>query len=331
MFFGLLNKQAAGDDEARIDRALRPLSFDTFVGQKDLVQKLKIAIQAANARKDPVDHILVFGPPGLGKTTIAQIVANECQTGYKHINAPSIKTTADILEILTKLKSRDVLFIDEIHALEKKTEETLYSAMEDFKITIKLGNKDHVTVPIQPFCLIGATTNPGRMAAPLRDRFGLHYTMDFYSPEELSEIVGHNIPKLDLNIDDPTAILNIARRSRGTPRIANRLLRRVRDFAQLNSNSMVTNDVVEKALSLEGIDQYGLTKSDKRYLSAIYGVYGCGPVGLQAIAATIGEDTSTVENYIEGYLIRLGFIARTKTGRLLTSQGMEYIVGSNNP
>lgn len=322
-FLGLLggNKEV----EETVNRALRPEDFDSYIGQGDLTKKLKICIEAANEREEPVDHILLSGPPGLGKTTIAQIVAKTSGTKYKQIAAPALKNTVDILDILTKLEPRDILFLDEIHALSRSIEETIYSAMEDYAVSIKLGNKEITQISVNPFCLVGATTHPGKMSQPMRDRFGISYNMQFYSDEELAQIVAANIAKLDLRCESEQAILNIASRSRGTPRTANRLLRRVRDYAQLKNNNIVDNDVVNKALEIEGVDPQGLLDSDKKYISTIYRVYACGPVGVSAMAATMGEDPSTVSEFIEPFLVRKEYIARTKSGRVLTKKGMDAI------
>ncbi len=328
MIDGLLEARLKGNDEVDLDRALRPESFKDYIGQKDLINKLDICIEAAIQRNEPMDHILLFGPPGLGKTTIANIISKESFSGFRSVNAPSIKSTADLLEILTKLKNRDVLFIDEIHSLDKRIAELLYSAMEDFKVEIKLGNKEIVPIRIQPFCLIGATTAPGKISPPLRDRFGIIYTMQFYAPEELAVIVEANANKLKLEVTEPDALINLANRSRGTPRIANRLLRRVRDFAQVKNNNVLNNDCVNEAMALEGIDDIGISEADRKYLQAIYKVYNCGPVGVEAISATMGEDRSTVEGFIEPFLVRQQFIARSKSGRLLTGKGMEYYVNT---
>lgn len=259
------------------NRALRPHDFNDYIGQGELLDKLRIAIQAANEREDPLDHLLLTGPPGLGKTSIAYVIANECGVPIRTIMAPSLKNTADLLEILVKLDDRGILFIDEIHALNKKTEESLYSAMEDFLVSQKLQNKEYLDIPLRPFCLIGATTCPGKIAAPLRDRFGIHYGMSFYTDNELMIIISANAKKLKLNIKDENALMLLATKSRGTPRIANRLLRRVRDFAQVQNNNVVNIDSVSEALRLEGIDGNGLTKMDRRYMYILFKIFSGGP------------------------------------------------------
>lgn len=322
---GLLGRQPI-DDGDKLDRALRPHSFDDYIGQQDLIRKIKISIQAAIEREDPVDHILLNGPPGLGKTTIANVIANESKSHFRAVNAPSIKGVPDIIELLTKTPKRGVLFIDEIHALNRSMEEILYSAMEDYSIDVKLGNREIVKIGINPFCLIGATTHPGKMSPPLRDRFGINYTMQFYKDEELATIIQANAKKLGLEFNGEEAVFDLAARSRGVPRVANRLLRRIRDFAQVNTGMAVDTTVVHDAMELEGVDEHGLTKADRDYLYAVYKVYNCGPVGLTAIAATIGEDKTTIEDFVEPFLVRRGFIARTKKGRELAKKGMEYVV-----
>lgn len=327
MFETLLNKVLQSPKEdVTIDRVLRPQSFNDYVGQSELINKLKIAIAAAFERNEPPDHILLYGPPGLGKTTIAIVIANECNKEPIIVAAPSLKSVADLVGILSKLKQNDILFIDEIHSLDRKIEEVLYSAIEDFYVSIKLGNKELTKLPISPFCLIGATTNPGKMSAPLRDRFGIIYTMKFYNDDELCSIIAANIKKLNVRVDSEESIVNLAKRSRGTPRIANRLLRRARDYSQLNNKNIISNEMVEKSMSLEGIDEFGLTLVDKKYLAILYGTYNCGPCGIQPLAASCAEDQSTISDFIEPFLMRKGFVARSLRGRILTADGMRYVV-----
>jgi Holliday junction DNA helicase RuvB len=329
MLLGLLDTKLEKDDK-KIDRALRPQTFDDYIGQAELIKKLKVAIEAANQREEAVDHMLFTGGPGLGKTTIASILASECKAGFRSVMGPSIKNVADMLSILSKLKKRDILFIDECHRIDKRAEECLYTAMEDYSIDVKLKNDEIMKIPIQPFCLVGATSLPGKMSAPLRDRFGISYHMEYYNVQELAIIISANARKLDIKIEEDDAIINMASRSRGIPRIANRVLRRVRDYSQVKNNNVVNNEVVDEALKLEGIDKLGLTESDRKYISVLFHTYNCGPCGAAALAASIGEDISTVVEFIEPYLVRIGFIARQKTGRVLTGEGMRYVLENQN-
>lgn len=313
------------NEDDRLDRALRPQSFEDYVGQEELKGRLAIAIEAAKERDEPTDHILLYGPAGLGKTTIANIIAKEAEANCKTVVATSIKSQSDIIELLTKLQHRDILFLDEIHALDRKVEETLYSAMEDYKINVKMGNKQIVSINTHPFCLIGATTMPGRLSPPLRDRFGIVYTMQPYTDSELEFIISANCNKLKLDVNDDESIINLAKRCRGVPRIANRLLRRVRDYAQIKNNNQVTEDVVEASMDLEGVDENGLNNIDHKFLYVMLNVYNGGPVGVQAVAATMGVDRTTIEDYIEPYLVRKEMIVRSKQGRMLTQKGMDYV------
>lgn len=325
MLMGLFdNKHKIEEDRA--DRALRPTNISEYIGQNDLINILDIAISAANERKDPVEHILLSGPPGLGKTTIANIISRICGSSYYSVSAPSIRSLHDLISLLIKLRDRDVLFIDEIHSINIKLEEMLYSAMEDYTISVKLPNNSINEIPLRRFCLIGATTKPGVIDQPLRDRFGIMYNMQFYSSDELSEIIYRNCKKLKLNVVDEESVSMISVRSRGTPRIANRLLRRVRDFAQVRNNGSIDKNAVSSAMDIEGVDEIGLTKIDKRYLDTIFRIYNCGPCGIEPIAASCGEDKSTISDYIEPYLVRIGFVARTPRGRILTTEGMNYVI-----
>lgn len=324
MLEGLLSRD--NTISQKLDRSLRPSSFDEYIGQNELIKKVKIAIQAANERDEPLAHILLFSGPGLGKSTMGQLIAKECGSSFKCITATSLRSMSDLLEILCKLEHKDIFFLDEIHALHQKMEESIYSAIEDFHIDIKLNNSEIVRIDLEPFCLIGATTQPGKVSAPLRDRFGITYSMCYYSIDELCQILENNVKKLQLNIVEKETIRNIASRSRGVPRIANRLLHRVRDYAQVKNNKQVTNHIVNKALELEGIDQLGFTKSDISYLTTLYKVYGTGPCGLGPIAASSGQDEQTIREFIEPYLVRMKYVARKPRGRVLTGKGMAYLI-----
>lgn len=305
-------------------KSLRPSNLDGFIGQVSLIEKLKLAMEAAKKRKEPVDHILLAGPPGLGKTSIAYILSNQSEHKPTIVSAPMITKVADLLEILTKLEPNSVLFVDEFHRFNIKVEEFLHSAMEDFHVHIK--RKDaQVTIPISPFSLIGATTQAGKIASPVRDRFGIVHTMKFYEVDELTQIIEANADKIKVKIGDKVSVGSIAMRSRGTPRIANRLLRRVRDYAQVYNNNKIDSKIVDKSLELEGIDKFGLTELDRDYLRVLVDVYLGGPVGVEALAASIGEDKNTVAEQVEPYLMRVGFLARTKRGRELTQPGEDYV------
>jgi len=308
------------------ERALRPSTLEDYIGQEELKQKLKIAIEAAKERTEALDHILLTGPPGLGKSSFASVIAKECDSRCYLIHAPAVKSEADLLEVLMKVQPRDVVFLDECQSLSAKVQENIYNAMEDYKVSMKMGNKQLQEMPVNPFCLIGATTHPGKMTQPFRDRFGIHYSMQFYDVDELATIVKVNSKKLEVGLDpeDETS-LNIAKRSRGTPRVANRLLRRCRDYAQLNNNNIITNNMVDETMSLEGIDENGFTQLDRTYIEKLFSVYKCGPCGIQPIDASCGEDTTTISEFIEPFLIRQEIIARTQRGRVLTPKGADYI------
>jgi Holliday junction DNA helicase RuvB len=310
-------------DEEAAWYSLRPGSLDEYIGQRELKERLRIAIEAARGRGEPLDHLLLHGPPGLGKTTLAFVVAREMGASLHTTSGPALARPADLVGMLTQLQSGDVLFIDEIHRLPVAVEEFVYPAMEDRRIDIAVDSGLHgktVTVTLQPFTMVGATTRAGLLSAPLRSRFGLTQTLAYYPEDELLEIVGRSASLLGLSAEH-AAMRAIAARSRGTPRIANRLLRRVRDFAQVRSAGAITTQAVDQALALEGVDHRGLDELDRRYLSVVRRTYKGGPVGIEAIAATMGEDAGTLEDVVEPYLLQLGLLARTRRGRELTEGG----------
>jgi Holliday junction DNA helicase RuvB len=313
-------------DDEKIDRALRPKCFDDYIGQQSLKDKLKIAIKAAKARNEPLCSCLIHGPSGRGKSTIANIIASEYGSDCKTVMAPAIKTTADLLDILTKNKPNSFLFIDEIHALPLKLEESIYSAIEDFKVSIRVANKEIVHIKIKPFCLLAATTELGRISEPLRNRFGIIHPLEDYTNDEMSLIIEASIAKLKLKIDNKSIYYEIAKRSRGTPRLANRLIYRLRDYAQILNNNIINQNVLETVMSLEGIDSNGLTNADIKYLKSLYKNFNAGPAGLVSIASSINEDQAIVENTIEPLLLKNGLIIKTKSGRMLTKEGLEYVL-----
>ncbi len=309
------------------DPALRPQSFDEFVGQKRVVENLRVYVRAALDRGDALDHVLLAGPPGLGKTTLAHILAEELGVELKTASGPTLERGADLAAILTQLNEREVLFIDEIHRLHRAVEEVLYPAMEDYELDILIGQgpgAQSVKVPVPPFTLVGATTRSGLLTRPLRARFGIPCQMDYYEPEELRTIVERSGRCLELPLDQEAAA-GLARRSRGTPRIANRLLKRVRDFAQVIGNGRATLDMVELCLEREGVDVIGLDGMDLRILRTIGFKFDGGPVGLTNLAAAIGEQADTIEETYEPYLIREGLLQRTPRGRVLTRAGAVHI------
>lgn len=323
----IVSGESGGEEENRFNYALRPLKFAQYIGQESLIRKLNIAVQAAKQRKEPVEHTLLHGPPGLGKTTLAHVIANEVGAQVYVTNGPALTKGADLVGILTKLSYGDVLFIDEIHRLNAVVEEYLYPAMEDFKVDITLDAGAHarvMTVPIQPFTLIGATTRLGLLTAPMRGRFGINQHIEFYTPEALFEILRANSKLLELNVELP-ALTELSRRSRGTPRIANRLLRRVRDFAMVEGEGKLTVPITQSALALEGIDQKGLDEQDRQFLKTIIDIYDGGPVGVEAIAATMGEEIDTLVDVIEPFMLQIGFVTRTRQGRRATKMAYEHL------
>jgi len=319
------------EEDKIISLSLRPKKLDEFVGQKDLIESLKVSITAAQQRQEPLEHMLFSGPPGLGKTSLAYIIAHEMQARITITSGPAIDRAGDLIGILTNLERGDVLFIDEIHRLSKVVEEFLYPAMENFKIDFVVDKGPYartINFNLKPFSIIGATTRSGLLASPLRDRFGIFHHLDFYGPTELSEIVKHSADKLSVVIDDEAA-LSIAQRARGTPRIANRLLRRVRDYAQVKTdNGDINTAIVMKAMATLGIDSQGLDDLDRRLLHIISGQYKGGPVGIETLAATLNEEVDTIVDVIEPYLLKTGFLRRTSRGRELTKQAFEHLKGT---
>ena len=307
--------------------SLRPRKLSEYIGQDKLKSNLSIFIKAAISRKEALDHVLLYGPPGLGKTTLSSIIANELGVNFRPTSAPAIERSGDLAALLTNLQPRDVLFIDEIHRLPRVVEEVLYSAMEDFTLDIIIGKGSgarSIRLDIAPFTLIGATTKAGNLSPPLRDRFGIINRLEYYSTDALVEIITRAASILNIAID-PSGAAELAKRSRGTPRIANRLLKRVRDFAQVQDASEITFELADSALQMLEVDKVGLDHTDRRMLKAMIDKFGGGPVGLDTIAAAISETRETIEDIYEPFLIQLGFIARTPRGRIVTEAGYNHM------
>lgn len=314
-------------EEKDFENALRPLTFDDFNGQKQVVDNLRVFVEAAKYRGEPLDHTLLYGPPGLGKTTLSNIIANELGVGFKITSGPVLDKPGDLAGILTSLEPRDVLFIDEIHRLQPVVEEYLYSAMEDYRIDIMIDkgpSARSIQIDLNPFTLIGATTRSGMLTAPLRARFGINMHLQYYDPGTLQKIIKRSARLLKVPIEDEAAA-EISRRSRGTPRIANGLLRRVRDFAQVKGNGTITRDIAKIALGALNIDSYGLDEIDNKILTTIIDKFRGGPVGVSTIATAIGEDAGTVEEVYEPFLIMEGFIKRTPRGRMATKLAYDHL------
>jgi len=322
-----INTEINNISEVELENNLRPRLLKDYIGQEKIKENLNIYIQAAKKRGEPIDHILFYGPPGLGKTTLASIIANEMNAHLRVISGPAIEIPGEIAAIIRRLNEGDVLFIDEIHRLNKPVEETLYSAMEDFAIDIVTGKgsaADTIHIDLPHFTLIGATTRAGLLSAPLRDRFGVVHRMQFYEPEELAVIVTNSARKLGVSIDTEGA-LEIGLRSRGTPRIANRMLKRVRDYAQVRYDGNIDRNITDEALSLLDVDREGLDMTDRTILETMIRKFQGGPVGLDTLAAAIGEDPGTIEDVYEPYLVKKGFINRTPRGRVVTAAAMDHL------
>ena len=322
-----INDPQPFDDDIAIEKSLRPNTVDEFIGQKDIVDSLRLYIEAANKRGESLDHVLFFGPPGLGKTTLSIIIARELGVNVKQTSGPVLDKAGDLAGILTGLEEKDVFFIDEIHRLNAVVEEYLYSAMEDYKIEIMIDkgpSARSVQLNIEPFTLVGATTRLGSLTSPLRDRFGVLLRFDYYEKEDLYEIIKRSAEILDVQIDKEGA-LELASRSRGTPRIANRILRRTRDYADIKASGKINGDIAKKSLNTLGIDKFGLDSMDRTILETLIDKFNGGPVGLNSLAVAVSEDVSTIEDVYEPFLIKEGFIQRTNRGRIAQEKSYSHL------
>ncbi len=315
------------DDDQLMDNTIRPESIDEYIGQEDVKENIRIFVEAAKMRNEPLDHVLLYGPPGLGKTTLAFIIAHELGTNIKTASGPSIEKSGDLAAILSSLEPGDVLFIDEIHRMPRYIEEILYPAMEDFSLDIIVGsegNSRNIKIDLPPFTLVGATTRAGDLSAPLRDRFGITSKLQFYTVLELTDIIKRTARVLGVEIDDSAAV-ELAKRSRGTPRIANRLFKRVRDFALVKGNGKVDLSITEEALDRLKVDKMGLDNTDHELLLAIIEKFNGGPVGVEALSSSIGEEVTTIEDVYEPYLLQTGLLKRTSRGRIATDKAYEIL------
>jgi len=323
----VISANSGGDREEQFNTALRPKRLTEIVGQSNVVEKLSIAIAAARQRGEPLEHILFYGPPGLGKTTLANVIANEMNAAIRVSSGPSLTKQGDVMGLLSNINTGDILFIDEIHRLSAPVEEFIYPAMEDFKVDFTVDSGLHaktINFPLKRFTLIGATTRAGLLSAPLRSRFGMLYHLEFYSIDQFSSILRRSAKLLELAFEDGT-LERIAARSRGTPRIANRLLKRVRDYAQVKGTGKLTQDIVDNSLAMERIDHLGLDDLDRAFMKALIQVYDGGPAGIEAIAATLGEERDTLEDVVEPYLLQIGFVRRTRRGREITRAACDHL------